>query len=237
MTYKGDQEPGAALTVSRAAPTPSLLPFEAWNLPLDVPASACTISRTVSENLTTPSRSRALAAQILTHAVLYVLENETGELLGYSQLWRHPNHAETWNKSFSNKMGRFCQGVGKGKNGVGKRVDGINNFYVIRFEDILKDRLNKVCYTSVVCEVRPGKKDPYRTRITICGTNVWYPGDVGINIESLELFNLMINSTLSRKSAKVVCFDIEHFYLSIPLGRPEYVKIKMPKIPQDLTDE
>ena len=54
-------------------------------------------------------------------------------------------------------MGRLCQGVGKGKNGLGKIVEGTNNFYVILFEDIPKDRLNKICYTSVVCEVRPGK--------------------------------------------------------------------------------
>ena len=47
----------------------------------------------------------------------------------------------------------------------------------------------------------------------------------------------MINSTLSRKGAKFVCFDIENFYLSTPLGRPEYVKIRMYKIPQEFIDE
>ena len=57
-------------------------------------------------------------------------------------------------------MGRLCQGVGTGKNCIGKRVEGQNKFYVIKFEDIPKDRINDICYTSVVCEVRPGKKDP-----------------------------------------------------------------------------
>ena len=57
-------------------------------------------------------------------------------------------------------MGRLCQGVGTGKNDIGKRVEGKNTFYVITFEDIPKYRLNEICYTSVVCEVRPGKKDP-----------------------------------------------------------------------------
>ena len=41
-------------------------------------------------------------------------------------------------------MGRLCQGVGKGKNGVGKRVEVKNNFYVIYFEDIPKDCMNKI---------------------------------------------------------------------------------------------
>ena len=30
-----------------------------------------------------------------------------------------------------------------------------------------------------------------------------------------------------------MCFDIEIFYLSTPLGRPEYVKIQLSKIPQE----
>ena len=65
----------------------------------------------------------------------------------------------------------------------------------------------------------------FSSKITICGTNVCYPGDVGTNTASLELFKLVINSILSLTGAKYVCFDIENFYLSIILGRPEYVKI------------
>ena len=105
--------------------------------------------------------------------------------------------------------------------------------FAIKFENIPKDKLNEICYTSVVCEFRPGKKDPNRTRITICGTNVCYPGDVGTDTASLELFKLMINSVLSRKGAKYVCFGIENFYLGTPLGRPEYVKIQLSKIPEE----
>ena len=82
--------------------------------------------------------------------------------------------------------------------------------------------------------MRPGKKDPNQTRIIIRGTNIRYPGDVGTNTASLELFELMINSVLSRAGVKYMCFGIECFYLSTPLGRPEYVKIQLSKIPQEL---
>ena len=116
-------------------------------------------------------------------------------------------------------------------------MEGTDTFYVIKFEDIPKDRLNEICYTSVVCEVIPGNKDPNRTRITICGTNVCYPGDVGTNTASLELFKLIINSILSRVEDKYVCFDIDFFYLSTPIGRPEYVKIQLSKIPQEFIKE
>ena len=84
------------------------------------------------------------------------------------------------------------------KNGLGKRVEGTNTFHAIKFENIPKDRVKEICYTPVVCEIRPGKKYPNRTRITACGTNVFYPGDVGTNTASLELFKLMINIVLSR---------------------------------------
>ena len=47
----------------------------------------------------------------------------------------------------------------------------------------------------------------------------------------------MINSVLSIKGAKYVCFDIEIFYLSTPLGRPEYVKIQVSKIPEEFIEE
>ena len=50
----------------------------------------------------------------------------------------------------------------------------------------------------VVCEVRPEKDDPDRTRITIGGSHICFPGDVGTNTASLELFKVLLNSVLSR---------------------------------------
>ena len=116
-------------------------------------------------------------------------------------------------------------------------MEGTDTFYVIKFEDISKDRLNKIFYNSVVCEVRPGKKYPNCTQITICGTNVFYLGGLGTSTASLELFKLMINSIISQVGAKYVCFNKEMFYLSTPLGRPEYVKIQVSKIPQEFINE
>ena len=78
LNYKGDQEPVAARTRSRDAPPTSPLPFEAQHLPLDAPISVRTRSCTVLENMNNPSRSKALAAQILTHADFYVLGIKQG---------------------------------------------------------------------------------------------------------------------------------------------------------------
>ena len=110
-----------------------------------------------------------------------VLEHETGKQTNYVKPRKHPRLQDKWKTSLSNEMGRLFQGVGTGPNGKCKRIEVTNTLFAIKIENIPKDRLNEICYTSVVCEVRPGKKDPNRTRITICGTNVCYPGDVGTN--------------------------------------------------------
>ena len=99
----------------------------------------------------TPSHSMALATQLLTHMANSVLEQETEKQLNQGQLRKYPRFQETWNKSFSNEIGRLCQGVGKGPNGKGNRIEGTNTLFVIKFGDIPKDRLNEICYTSVVC--------------------------------------------------------------------------------------
>ena len=126
-----------------------------------------------------------MATQLLTHIENLVLDHDIGKQLNYGKLRKHPKFQETRKKYFSNEMGRLFQGLCTGGNGIGKRVEGTDTFHVVNFEDIPKDRINKICYTSVVCEVRPGKKDPNRTQITICGTNVCYPGGVGTNAASL----------------------------------------------------
>ena len=110
-----------------------------------------TRSKTFEQKYTTPSHSRALTTHFLTHIANSVLEHETGKQLNYGHLRKHPRLQDTWKTSFSNEMGRLCQGVGTGPNGKGKRVEGKNTFFEIKFEKIPKDRLNVICYTSVVC--------------------------------------------------------------------------------------
>ena len=128
VNSKGDQEQIASRKRSRVAPSTNILPFKAKIQPLYEPVEAHTRSCTVYHKYATPSRSRALEAKMLTHAAYYVLYNNTGTILNYGQLRKHPKYQETWNKSFSNEMGRLCQGVGKGENVLGKRSEGKNSF-------------------------------------------------------------------------------------------------------------
>ena len=94
-----------------------------------------------------------------------------------------------------------------------------------------------MAFSKVVCTFNPEKSDPNRTRITISGQNIKYPGDVVTNTVSLDLLKHLLSIFLSCKGAKFVTFDIKNFYLRTPLDRPEYVRIKLADIPQDFIEK
>ena len=169
---------------------------------------------------------------------LPVIDATTGATLEHRQLRRHPQYKKVWDTSYADELGRLCQGIGTKPNDPTKqRVEGTNTFRPIKFHDIPADRRRDVTYSRVVCEVRPQKEDPNRTRITIGGNRICYPGDCGTKTGSLETTKTMFNSVLSRPGAKFACFDIKNFYLGTPLDRPEFVRIKLADIPQEFIDE
>eukprot|EP00804_Cyclotella_cryptica_P028768 CCRYP_018720-RA/>CCRYP_018720-RA protein AED:0.37 eAED:0.37 QI:0/0/0/1/0/0.25/4/0/1148 len=155
-----------------------------------------------------------------------VLDQDTGQLLEHKQLRRHPKHKATWDTSYSNELGRLCQGIG-------------HHPYINTrsYRDIPNQRKGDVTYTRVVCEIRPQQADPYLTRITLGGDRIRYPGDCGTKTGSLETVKLLLNSVLSTPTARFASFDISNFYLGTPLDRPEYARIKLSDIPDDFVQE
>ena len=89
----------------------------------------------------------------------------------------------------------------------------------------------------MVCEVRPEKDDPDCTRITIGGSIILYPVDVGTNTASLELIKLLFNSVLSRKGARFSTINLKNFYLDTPMKDSKYVRIKISDIPAEFIDK
>ncbi len=163
-----------------------------------------------------------------------VLDANSGKLLEHRQLRKHPDYKEVWDKSYANELGRLCQGVGTNPDNPSmKQINGTDTFRVIHYQEIPADRRLDVTYTRVVCEVRPQKQDPNRTRITIGGNRICYPHDTGTKTGSLELVKLQLNSVLSTPDARFACYDLENFYLGTPLDRPEYVRIQLAVIPEE----
>jgi hypothetical protein len=67
---------------------------------------------------------------------LAVLDQETGKLLEHRQLCKDPHYKKVWDRSYSNELGRLCQGIGTGDKAGGKRVAGTNTFHIIVYVDI-----------------------------------------------------------------------------------------------------
>ncbi len=52
----------------------------------------------------------------------------------------------------------------------------------------------------------------------------------------MTLFKILINSILSTPNAKCMMMDIKDFYLRTPMKRPEYMRLKLTDIPQEVIE-
>ena len=112
-----------------------MTPKAAINMPHYHPVSPFTRSYTPS-NYSHMIRPRKVASRFYPKALLamlamLVIYEETGHILSYRQLRTHPRFAHMWDQSYSNEIGRLCQGVGTVVDFIGKRVYGTNTFHVI----------------------------------------------------------------------------------------------------------
>jgi hypothetical protein len=143
----------------------------------------------------------------------------------------------TWDTSYANEIGRLCQDIGTGPSPNTKWVAGINTFFLINYHDILCHKRKEICHTLVVCQVHPEKDDPDCTRITIGGSHICFPGNVGTNIASLELVKLLLNSVLSCPGALLSSINLKNFYLDTPMPESKYIRIRITDIPVEFIEE
>jgi hypothetical protein len=140
-----------------------------------------------------------------------------GNFLEWCQLRTYPTLSITWNTSYANKLGRLCQGISTSPS-EGKCTKGTNTLFPIPYDKILSNCHRETTYSKVVCKVRPEKGDDAdRMRITIGGNNIAYPGDVGTPTGSIELVELLVNSVLSLRNARLATMDLKNFYLNNPI--------------------
>ena len=48
---------------------------------------------------------------------------------------------------------------------------------------------------------------------------------------------MLFNSVISTREAKFMTMDISNFYLNTPMARPEYIRIKLSNIPDEIIKE
>ena len=136
---------------------------------------------------------------------------------------KHPKYKDVWTKSFGKEIRRLATTT--------------EIIFFIGKENIPSDRKGDETYARIVSIFRDGKKDKYRTRVTMGGNLVNFPGDCGTPTADLLTVKLLLNSIISNKNAKFMTLDIKDFYLMTPMKRYEYFRMKLDLFPQDIIDE
>ena len=164
------------------------------------------------------------------YQAMAVMDTSTGTMLNYRQLCRNPGYKIQWDKSAANEFGRLA-------NGVGGRVKGTNTIKFIRKSNVPQARIRDVTYGSFVCNVRNKKKEKNRTRFVVGGDRINYPGEVATPTAEMLVAKILFNSVISTKEARFMTMDISNFYLMNPLARPEYIRVKLSDLPDEIINE
>jgi hypothetical protein len=99
------------------------------------------------------------------------------------------------------------------------------------------DRFKDVTYITFVCSIRTEKKDLYQTRATMVDNLINYPDDVGTPTANLLLIKIFLNSVILTPEARFANANISNFYLITWLKQPDYAKIKLSDISEEVIKE
>jgi hypothetical protein len=172
---------------------------------------------------TKQAASRKYTLQFLCDLVYAVLDNETGNLLEYDHLMKHPKYKDVWTKSFRTEIRRLATTT--------------ETIFFVQRENIPDDRKGDETYTRIVCMYREGKKDKYRTPITMGRNLVNYPGDCRTPTLDLLTVKLLLNSIISTPNAKFMTLNLKDFYLMTLMKRYKYFRMKLELFPPDIINE
>jgi hypothetical protein len=111
------------------------------------------------------------------------------------------------------------------------RLYNTNTIRFIRRSNIPEGQ--NITYGSFVVDIKDQKEEKERTRLTVGGDQIEYPGDKSTQIAGLTTGKILINSVISTPNANFFVIDINNFYLKTPLGRFEYMVINLASLPQE----
>ena len=146
----------------------------------------------------------------------------------YRDLMKKPDLRKLWQRSLTNELGCLAQGI--------QDIKGTNTIYFIPKSDIPHDRRKEITYGRIVVAYKPDKLEKQRTRLTVGGDRLKCLIDPGTPTADVPTIKLLWNSTLSTPGAKYMTMDISNFYLGTPMERPEYMRMPLKIIPQEIID-
>jgi hypothetical protein len=128
---------------------------------------------------------------ILPEMANAVICPETGKSLKHQELITKLRYKIKWMRSTANEINRLFD---------------TKTIQFIRRSDIPKGR--KVTCGSFVVDIKDHKDEKERTRLTVGGDQIEYPGDKSTGTVGLTTAKILINSVISTPSARFLVIDI-----------------------------
>eukprot|EP00804_Cyclotella_cryptica_P012506 CCRYP_017700-RA/>CCRYP_017700-RA protein AED:0.42 eAED:0.36 QI:0/0/0/1/0.66/0.25/4/0/397 len=197
-------QPLQSATPTRVPNQPTVIPFEEHEYTPSDPPRPPRYNLRSQSNIVLSAIAMIGEAQARGMTVAAVIDNDTGDSLEYRHLIKHPKYKEIWSRSYANELGRLTDGILHPKK-----------------SDIPKNRLKSVAYSKIVVVERLQKKEKERTRLTVVGTYIDYPGNTAVPTSDLTTAKLLFNSVISTDGATFHGGDLKNFYLNTPMDRPD----------------
>jgi hypothetical protein len=122
-----------------------------------------------------------------------VIFPETGKSLKHQELITKLRYKIKWMQSTANEINRLYN---------------TNTIRFIRRSNIPKGR--KVMYGSFVVDIKDHKEEKERTRLTVGGDQIGYPGEKSTRTAGLTTAKILINGVISTLGAKFIFIDIKN---------------------------
>jgi hypothetical protein len=126
------------------------------------------------------------------------------------------------------------QGIGKARRPE-DQIKGMNSMRFINKQQVPKGKI--ITYARFVADECPQKDEPNQMQLTAGGDQLPYDGKKSTETAGLETTKILSNSIISTPEAKFACFDISNMYLNTKLPSPEYMRVHISMIPQEVIDE
>ena len=119
-------------------------------------------------------------------------------------LVKNPKYQKVWGTSYANELGQLAQRM------LG-RVEGTNTIMFINKEDTPTALCRYVAYGRLVVSYRQENNYANRTRLTVGGDRVHYPGYCGTPTVALLTVKLILDIMLKNLGARYMNLHIKDF--------------------------
>jgi hypothetical protein len=108
-------------------------------------------------------------------------------------------------------------------------------FGMIQFQRTVA-RMYIVTHGQICVDYRPQKEEPNRTRLTVGGNLIEYPGDVSTPTADTTTAKMVVESTILTPNAEFMCADIKDFYIQTPMARYKYMRLPIALVPLEIVE-